>query len=74
MHELDAQIAGLRGRWAGAGGRAFFVLHQAWTEKQKIVVSALNEFEASLVGTQRDNVSTDDAQSASYSRFTGRLG
>lgn len=72
--KLDGQINGLKGRWAGAGGQAFFTLHQAWTEKQRVIVSALNEFEASLTSTERDNVSTDEAQSANYARTTSRLG
>ena len=71
---LDAQIAGLHGRWAGAGATAFFALHRAWTEKQDVITRALNEFEASLVSTERDNVATDDAQSALYHRTAGRLG
>ena len=58
---LDAQIAGLQGRWA-------------WTEKQDVITRALNEFEASLVSTEQDNVATDDAQSALYHRTAGRLG
>lgn len=71
---LEGQIAGLQGKWAGAGGTAFFSLHQAWTEKQRIITNALNEFEASLVSTEKDNVSTDDTQSSNYSRVAGRLG
>jgi WXG100 family type VII secretion target len=71
---LDAQIAGLQGRWAGAGATAFFALHRAWTEKQDVITRALNEFEASLAATERDNVATDDAQSALYRRTAGRLG
>ena len=71
--ELEGQIAGLRGQWAGSGGQAFFVLHQAWTEKQKVVVSALNEFEASLVGTQRDVTNTDDTQAGNFTNFQSRL-
>ena len=42
---LDGQIQGLRGRWQGAGGTAFFTLHQAWTDKQRIIVQALDAFE-----------------------------
>lgn len=72
--KLDGQIQGLRGRWAGQGGMAFFSLHQAWTEKQRVIVSALNEFEASLQSTERDNVSTDEAQSSNYGNLTNRLG
>ena len=72
--KLDGQIQGLQGKWAGAGGTAFFTLHQAWTEKQKVIVGALNEFEASLTSTEKDNISTDDAQMANYNRTAGRLG
>ncbi|WP_182525399.1 WXG100 family type VII secretion target [Nocardioides dongkuii] len=71
--ELDDQISALKGRWVGQGGAAFFTLHQAWTEKQTIIVQALNEFEASLTSTERDNVSTDDTQSSNYVRTAGRL-
>jgi WXG100 family type VII secretion target len=71
--ELDDRIGALRGRWVGQGGAAFFRLHQAWTEKQTVIVRALDEFEASLVATEHDNVSTDETQSASYARTAGRL-
>ncbi|MGY2700819.1 hypothetical protein [Nocardioides sp. HB32] len=55
-------------------GARFFALHQAWTEKQTVITNALNEFEASLTSTERDNMSTDETQSSSYNRFAGRLG
>jgi ESAT-6 family protein len=71
---LDGQIAGVQGKWAGAGGTAFFALHQAWNEKQRIITTALNDFEASLTSTEKDNVSTDETQSSNYSRVAGRLG
>ena len=71
---LAGQIEALRSGWAGAGGQAFFALHQAWTEKQRAIVSALDEFEAALTRTERDNLATDDAQSATYQRTAIRLG
>ena len=71
---LEGQIAGLQGTWVGAGGTAFFGLHQAWSEKQRIIVNALDEFAASLTSTERDNVNTDETQSVTYSRVAGRLG
>lgn len=71
---LTDQIAAVQGRWGGQGATAFFVLHQAWTEKQKVIVDALDEFSASLTTTERDNVSTDDTQGANYTKLTGRLG
>lgn len=72
--QLEGQIQGLQGRWAGAGGTAFFNLHRAWTEKQRTIVNALTEFEASLTSTEKDNINTDEAQSANYARTAGRLG
>lgn len=71
--QLDDQIGALRGRWVGQGGTAFFTLHRAWTERQTTIVRALDEFEASLVSTEHDNVSTDETQSSHYVRTAGRL-
>ena len=48
--------------------------HQAWTEKQRVITNALNEFEASLTSTEKDNVNTDETQSSNYNRVAGRLG
>jgi len=70
---LENQINGLRGRWQGAGGQAFFALHQAWTEKQRVIVSALDEFENSLRSTERDNVSTDETQQSYQANLASRL-
>ena len=71
---LDGQIAGVQGRWAGRGAQAFFILHQAWTEKQRTIVTALDDFAGSLTSTEKDNTATDDEAGASYSRLQGRLG
>ena len=71
---LEGQIAGVQGKWAGAGGSAFFALHQAWNEKQRVITKALNDFEASLTATEKDNMNTDESQSSNYSKLTGRLG
>lgn len=71
--DLDGRIQGLRGQWVGAGGTAFFHLQQAWTEKQAVIVGALDQFEASLVATERDNLSTDDTQMTNYQHTAARL-
>jgi WXG100 family type VII secretion target len=70
---LSNQILSYQSKWVGQGGSAFFALHQAWTEKQNKIVSALNEFEAALTQTQRDNTNTDEAQHGNMSKLTGRL-
>lgn len=71
---LDSNIQQLSGKWVGSGGTAFFNLHRAWTEKQQIIVNALNEFEQSLQSTETLNVNTDDSQSSNMSKLNGRLG
>lgn len=71
---LSGQINAVQGKWGGQGAAAFFTLHTAWDEKQRVIVDALDEFAASLTTTEKDNVSTDDAQHASYSNLTNRLG
>ena len=71
---LTGQISAVQGQWGGAGASAFFILHQAWTEKQEVIVKALDEFANSLGVTQRDNVSTDDAQHSNFTRLSNRVG
>ncbi len=39
-----------------------------------MITNALNEFEASLTSTEKDNLNTDETQSSNYNRFAGRLG
>lgn len=72
--ELDAGIEELRGRWQGAGGSAFFVLEDAWQERHRRVVAALDGLAAALRGTERDVTATDQEQAAGYHQDLGRLG
>ncbi|UAL29513.1 WXG100 family type VII secretion target [Nocardioides rotundus] len=71
--DLEGRIQGLQGQWVGQGGTAFFALHRAWTEKQAVIVGALDGFERSLVATEKDNVATDETQMANYQRNAARL-
>ena len=73
--KLDGQIAGPAGqvggrRWARRSSRCT----RPGPRSSSVITNALNEFEASLTSTERDNISTDDAQSANYNRTAGRLG
>jgi uncharacterized protein YukE len=72
--ELVRHIEAARARWVGAGGAAFVALGTAWADKQRTIVAALQQFEASLRATERDNLATDDAQSAAFARQHRRLG
>lgn len=71
---LDGQIAAIKGRWQGAGSQAFQVLHVAWTEKHKTIVSALDTFANSLTETEKDNVRVDEDQSAFMNNLYNKLG
>jgi uncharacterized protein YukE len=72
--ELVEHIDAAKARWAGQGGTAFNALGHAWSEKQRTITSALDQFEASLRSTEKDNTSTDGTQSAAFSRNQQRLG
>ena len=71
---LDGQIQALRGKWEGAGGQAFHTLHVAWTEKHKVVVTALDRFHASLTATEADNKAVDEQAGAGMNNLLNRLG
>ncbi|CAN5597528.1 hypothetical protein BH11ACT8_BH11ACT8_34800 [soil metagenome] len=71
--QLSSQIDGMKAKWGGQGAAAFFVLHQTWSDKQRVVVNALDDFANSLTHTEKDNVSTDEAQGSSFSHLTNRL-
>ncbi len=71
---LDGQIQALRGKWEGDGGRAFMVLHQAWTEKHAVVTTALDKFHASLTETEADNVAVDQAAGGNMNALINKLG
>jgi uncharacterized protein YukE len=72
--ELAQRIEVAQSRWVGQGGSAFAALGAAWAEKQRIIVGALSHFEASLRATEKDNLATDDAQSAAFARQRQSLG
>jgi uncharacterized protein YukE len=72
--ELAQHLHAARAAWSGQGGSAFWLLGQAWQEKQRTIVAALDAFESALRATERDNVGTDEAQSAAYARQWQRLG
>lgn len=70
---LDGQVQGLRSGWVGAGGTAFFALHQAWTSRQERVVAALSDLEAALRTTARESAATDQQHAHDLQRYAGLL-
>ena len=71
---LDGQISAVKGQWAGAGGSAFFILHNAWMEKHKVIVTALDKFHASLTATEKDNMQVDQQAGDFMNSLINKLG
>jgi uncharacterized protein YukE len=72
--EVTAHVDAAQAQWCGQGGAAFVALGLAWSERQAVIVSALDGFEASLRATEHDNLATDAAQAADLGRTRQRLG
>jgi len=70
---LNDQIAGMAMRWTGMGGTQFQNLQRTWQEKQKTIIRALDDFEQSLIVTDRDFTNTDDTQAQASTTNLGRL-
>jgi uncharacterized protein YukE len=73
-NELVQHIDSAKAMWGGQGGTAFNSLGHSWSEKQRTITGALNQFEGSLRSTEKDNISTDDTQSSAFTRNQQRLG
>jgi len=71
---LDQQLSSARSRWQGAGGTSFFGLAQAWDEKQRTIVAALDRFHAELTGTQSVFTGADDEAAHRANQHIHRLG
>ena len=71
---LTGDIQTMMGGWGGQGATAFNNLMMAWNEKQETILKALDQLSASMKETERDNVSTDESQSAAHASLQGRLG
>lgn len=71
---LENNLNPMKSQWQGQGGQAFRTLYEEWLAKQRKIVQTLDQFEQSLMSTEKLNVSTDDSQSASLAKISGRLG
>lgn len=72
-HQLSGKINEKTQQWQGAGGTAFFNLHQQWQDKNTKILAALDEFDAALRKTDSDTTSTDQGQSQSMGTNLGAL-
>lgn len=72
--ELGCHLEAARGQWSGEGAAAFTALGRAWSEQQRVIVGALDGFEAALRSTEHDYTTTDESQAAVFGRAQQRLG
>ena len=70
---LSGQIQGMGMKWGGQGATAFHNLHSAWQDKANKIVTALDQFQQSLLDTEKDNTSTDLSQADASTRLLDRL-
>lgn len=71
---LSDRVNEMMGGWGGQGATAFSNLMVAWQEKQNTILKALDQLAISMQETEKDNVTTDQAQSDSHLNLQNRLG
>ena len=74
LQALDGQLSGIGAGWQGQGAVAFTQLMTRWREDATKIIGALNEFEANLLSSQSTYTASDDAQAATMSSLSARLG
>lgn len=79
--DLDQQLSSLRGKlagigaqWQGQGSTAFQNVMTQWDESARKIISALDEFEANLKQSEQTYDATDQQQSSTFGKLSGRLG
>lgn len=79
--DLDQQLSSLRGKlagigaqWQGSGSTAFQNVMQRWDESARKIITALDEFEANLKQSETTYDTTDEQQSSTFGKLSGRLG
>ncbi|HET8604853.1 MAG TPA: WXG100 family type VII secretion target [Marmoricola sp.] len=79
--DLDQQLGSLRGKlsgigaaWRGAGSSAFQQVMVRWNEDASKIIAALDEFEANLRSSEQTYNASDESQSSTFSKLSGRLG
>ena len=74
LSALEGKLNGIGAQWQGQGSTAFQSLMVRWNEDARKIINALNEFEQNLNTSQTTYTSSDEQQSSTMSRLSGRLG
>lgn len=71
---MGDRVNEMMGGWGGQGASSFGNLMLAWQDKQEQILRALDQLATSMQETEKDNVTTDQAQSDSHLNLQNRLG
>lgn len=74
LSALRGKLAGIGAQWRGAGSTAFQATMARWDEDARRITQALNDFEANLRSSEQAYTASDETQSATYAKLSGRLG
>jgi len=74
LRSLEGKLSGVGSMWRGQGAVAFTSLMTRWQGDATKIISALDEFEAKLTSAQSQYTATDEAQQATFAKFSGLLG
>lgn len=71
--QMEIDLEDMKQKWVGGGGLAFANVKNAWLEKNRVVTTALDQFESSLIETESDNLNTDGQASGDLAGFLSKL-
>jgi WXG100 family type VII secretion target len=74
LGSLRGKLAGIGAQWQGSGATAFTQVMTRWDENARQITTALDEFQANLQSSEQTYNASDEAQSATFGRLSGRLG
>jgi WXG100 family type VII secretion target len=74
LQSLRGKLSGIGAQWQGAGSSAFQQVMVRWDEDARKIISALDEFEQNLRSSEQTYNASDETQSSTFNKLSGRLG
>lgn len=74
LQQLGGKLQGIGAQWKGSGAAAFGNVMERWNAAAKKIIQSLETFEDNLKKSESTYTAADDAQSAAFSKLSGRLG
>lgn len=74
LQQLGGKLQGIGSQWRGSGAAAFNNVMERWNADAQKIIQSLEAFEDNLEKSESTYTAADDAQSAAFSKLSGRLG